>query len=299
MSVQEVHVNTFLFVSTTDQLFGLFYRVPVISLLSSDMINNDHATISGLIALSHVAPLHVSVLYGRGALVSALLSRGGDARVQAQPSNVTALILSADRGLTQSFQTLLPLTIPEAYFHPAPPLSPDEQAALDEWQGREDAMRAEEAAGKKYYNERGEEVDLEWYRQFRTFDRPVAAYTRMKQDIHTMLFTALSYAVAHGHDEIVKILLEPKYEVDVNARSWQGRGDTLLHGATIKGHIEVVKLLLEHGADPMMKTYDEMTIEEICDRYHRDEIGRLIATWKVEHGITSCKEAEPELHDDL
>ena len=56
--------------------------------------------------------------------------------------------------------------------------------------------------------------------------------------------TALIWAAAEGHTEVVRVLLEGG--ADVNAATQ--RGNTALHAATRRGWTDIIELLVEHGA---------------------------------------------------
>ncbi|MDR1310475.1 MAG: ankyrin repeat domain-containing protein [Burkholderiaceae bacterium] len=62
-------------------------------------------------------------------------------------------------------------------------------------------------------------------------------------------WTALHYAAATGNEEIMRILLDKKAQVDATAPN----GTTPLMMAARSGHIRAVKLLLDHGADVRLK----------------------------------------------
>ncbi|HKN24462.1 MAG TPA: ankyrin repeat domain-containing protein [Candidatus Acidoferrum sp.] len=65
-------------------------------------------------------------------------------------------------------------------------------------------------------------------------------------------YNALTGAVASGHTEIVKWLLEN----GANPNYRYGPGYSPLLTAAANGHLEIVKLLLAHGADPRAATND-------------------------------------------
>jgi ankyrin repeat protein len=65
-------------------------------------------------------------------------------------------------------------------------------------------------------------------------------------------YNALTAAVAAGHTEIVRWLLERG--LDANYR--YGPGYSSLLTAAANGHLEILKLLLTHGADPHATTND-------------------------------------------
>lgn len=80
-----------------------------------------------------------------------------------------------------------------------------------------------------------------------------ASADRPRQDGVTPLVTAIQ----EGHTEIVALLLESG--VDVNARTSQIAGATLLHVAAYRGNQEIVSLLLKHGGNK----YAQMTSGEL------------------------------------
>jgi ankyrin repeat protein len=65
-------------------------------------------------------------------------------------------------------------------------------------------------------------------------------------------YNALTGAVASGHTDIVKWLLENS----ANANYRYGAGYSPLLTAAANGHLEILKLLLSHGADPHATTND-------------------------------------------
>ncbi|MBS1839941.1 MAG: ankyrin repeat domain-containing protein, partial [Acidobacteria bacterium] len=65
-------------------------------------------------------------------------------------------------------------------------------------------------------------------------------------------YTALTGAVASGHTEVAKWLLEN----GANANYSYSNGYTPLLTAAANGHLEILKALLAHGADPHAKTTD-------------------------------------------
>ncbi len=69
--------------------------------------------------------------------------------------------------------------------------------------------------------------------------------------------TALHYAVQHGDDDIVKLLLA--YKINVNEQKTCGA--TALYMAACDGKIEIVKLLLSNGADAMILKGDVSPLE--------------------------------------
>ena len=74
-------------------------------------------------------------------------------------------------------------------------------------------------------------------------------------------WSALHYASARGHVHIAKLLLDGKYEgkgADINLQT--SDGDTSLILACLHGHEAVVRLLLERGADVMLRFYGGRTV---------------------------------------
>ncbi|KAF2852074.1 ankyrin [Plenodomus tracheiphilus IPT5] len=63
--------------------------------------------------------------------------------------------------------------------------------------------------------------------------------------------SALHYAAANGHIDIIKLLFAPGTEKPAPAfiNAINGAGNTSLHWAALNGHLESVKVLVEAGAD--------------------------------------------------
>lgn len=66
--------------------------------------------------------------------------------------------------------------------------------------------------------------------------------------------TALHYAAANGHLDVLKVLLPPQAEKVIEPASGpinavNDAGNTPLHWAALNGHLECVKLLMHSGAD--------------------------------------------------
>jgi ankyrin repeat domain-containing protein 50 len=59
----------------------------------------------------------------------------------------------------------------------------------------------------------------------------------------------LYYAASFGLTDVVRMILEAKKDVELNALGGRAHS-TALHVATYRNHIEVVKILLDKGADP-------------------------------------------------
>ena len=60
-------------------------------------------------------------------------------------------------------------------------------------------------------------------------------------------FTALMYAAANGHVDVVRLLLEWGADIMVRSHDWQARpGKTALYWAQLMGRYDVSRLLLKH-----------------------------------------------------
>ena len=70
--------------------------------------------------------------------------------------------------------------------------------------------------------------------------------------------TPLHYASRNGHSECVKLLLEKKYECEVNARTTSGNSTALMR-ASATGEAEIVEMLLKAGADASLRDDDGET----------------------------------------
>ncbi len=89
-------------------------------------------------------------------------------------------------------------------------------------------------------------------------------------------YTALTGAVAAGHGEIVKWLLEsgadPNYKY--------GPGYTPLLTAAANGRLEIVKLLLQHGADPNAQTNGSKSALALAAERNHPEVVEFLNKWK-------------------
>jgi ankyrin repeat protein len=74
-------------------------------------------------------------------------------------------------------------------------------------------------------------------------------------------YNALTGAVASGHLEIVKWLLESS----ANANYKYGPGYTPLLTAAANGRLDIIKLLLTHGADPVATTDDGKSAIDLAE----------------------------------
>lgn len=75
-------------------------------------------------------------------------------------------------------------------------------------------------------------------------------------DMHADGVSALMYAAAGGHPEVVKLLLEGKGDAKADPNLKHVQGGTALMEAATSGSQEVVDLLLAAGADPMVRDKD-------------------------------------------
>ncbi|KAF2657124.1 ankyrin [Lophiostoma macrostomum CBS 122681] len=116
--------------------------------------------------------------------------------------------------------------------------------------------------------------------------------------------TALHYAAANGHVDVVKVLLS--HNLDKVTTSTPGlinavneAGNTALHWAALNGHLECVKLLIQLGADVTIINkagHDAVFEAEINDK---KEVGDwlLAAVDGLEKGVGSAEEGTPD-HDE-
>lgn len=63
--------------------------------------------------------------------------------------------------------------------------------------------------------------------------------------------TAFMWAAGKGRDDVIKIMLDLKKDLDINMTDKYG--GTALHAAALSGHVSTARLLLEKGAmvDPL------------------------------------------------
>jgi ankyrin repeat protein len=85
----------------------------------------------------------------------------------------------------------------------------------------------------------------------------------------------LHLAAEKGHNDVVKLLLEHKAEVDAKTES----GETPLYLAAEKGHKDVAELLLSHGADVNAKdkNFGRTPLHEAAVFGHKDVVELLLA----------------------
>ncbi|KAF2202616.1 ankyrin [Delitschia confertaspora ATCC 74209] len=107
--------------------------------------------------------------------------------------------------------------------------------------------------------------------------------------------TALHYAAANGHLEILKALLADKDTAAKSAiNALNDSGNTPLHWAALNGHLECVKFLVERGADVTVINkagHDAVFEAEINDK--KDVVDWLLgAVEELEKGIAGGKVGE-------
>ncbi|MCG8532889.1 MAG: ankyrin repeat domain-containing protein [Desulfovibrionales bacterium] len=75
--------------------------------------------------------------------------------------------------------------------------------------------------------------------------------------------TSLHYAVAQGHSEVVKLLIENGAEID----SLDTNGNTPLNDAVFhsKGDPTIIRILLKAGADPNYKNFYGVSPEKLAE----------------------------------
>jgi ankyrin repeat protein len=177
------------------------------------------------------------------------------------------------------FHRLLPISIPSNFYDLPPPLTTTEQSLLDDYLNRISKMEELEAAGKRYYDKDQHEIPLADYKKWRVTMRPKSKYDLYMIEQRNKIFNWLTIAVAKGHISIVKELLDSKYGLDINIRSWNGQGDTILHGAIIKGYSDIVILLLNNGADINLLSYDKQSCLQLTDTFKQVKIRKILEQW--------------------
>nr|XP_055066106.1 inversin isoform X1 [Misgurnus anguillicaudatus] len=87
--------------------------------------------------------------------------------------------------------------------------------------------------------------------------------------------TAFMWAAGKGSDDVIKIMLDLKKDLDINMADKYG--GTALHAAALSGHMSTVLLLLEKGAivDPL-DVMKHTPLFRACEMGHRDVILTLI-----------------------
>jgi ankyrin len=101
--------------------------------------------------------------------------------------------------------------------------------------------------------------------------------------------TPLSVAAEHGHEDMVRFLLDRGAWINLGDRSPPGRPP--LHHAVAGNHVQIAKLLLEHGADPNSHwaTYD------ICplDCAKSDRMKALLRQYGAKTRVELYEETHP------
>ncbi|XP_043116979.1 inversin isoform X2 [Puntigrus tetrazona] len=87
--------------------------------------------------------------------------------------------------------------------------------------------------------------------------------------------TAFMWAAGKGSDDVIKIMLDLKKDLDINMTDKYG--GTALHAAALSGHVSTARLLLEQGAmvDPL-DVMKHTPLFRACEMGHRDVILTLI-----------------------
>ncbi|XP_056618083.1 inversin [Triplophysa dalaica] len=87
--------------------------------------------------------------------------------------------------------------------------------------------------------------------------------------------TAFMWAAGKGSDDVIKIMLDLKKDLDISMTDKYG--GTALHAAALSGHVSTVRLLLEKGAmvDPL-DVMKHTPLFRACEMGHRDVILTLI-----------------------
>lgn len=225
---------------------------------------------------------------------SLLINAGANVSSAAEPHALRPLALAAERGhvavflylLSQYPSSLLSAGDSELDFmclHP-PPISVDTDSdEIKEWWHQYKQMELRFQTELKRLTsstdlsplKRTEEYIAmqqrrEQWRGMVLRERPwvltAAEKALLQADIATL--QALQYALMSNRTVIVEHLLSPSSQPlsskllkqRINRRLYEGRGDTLLHGAVMKGYITIVQLLLSAGADPSLPTHDGLSL---------------------------------------
>jgi ankyrin repeat protein len=96
----------------------------------------------------------------------------------------------------------------------------------------------------------------------------VRALIAKDAEVNQSGWTALHYAAANGHNDIVALLLENYAYIDAESPN----GTTPMMMAARGGHILTVKLLLDEGADATLKNGAGMSAIDFARSGHHDDI---------------------------
>jgi len=89
-------------------------------------------------------------------------------------------------------------------------------------------------------------------------------------------YTPLAYAAYHGHEPILRYLLERGARVDADAEGNQIFVNTPLMMAAIQGNRRAALWLLRAGANPRIRGYHGRTAVELAERNNRAEMVALL-----------------------
>ncbi|GCC25049.1 hypothetical protein chiPu_0003454 [Chiloscyllium punctatum] len=87
--------------------------------------------------------------------------------------------------------------------------------------------------------------------------------------------TAFMWAAGKGSDDVLRIMLRIKSDIDINMADKYG--GTALHAAVLSGHVSTVKLLLKYGAQvDAMDVMKHTPLFRACEMGHKEVIHTLI-----------------------
>ena len=95
----------------------------------------------------------------------------------------------------------------------------------------------------------------------------------VQKEQETPYLTTLHSAALSGNLSAIETLLE----LDVGVNSKDEDGYTALHRAAQAGHKDVCLLLLKHGADPSIRTADDLTAAELARRTNQEELRAIFS----------------------
>lgn len=104
------------------------------------------------------------------------------------------------------------------------------------------------------------------------------------EDEYGMTMTALQWAASHGHESLVRLLLNMGVQIDATLGDNVGDSSIInpLHAAVINGHQTIVKFLLENGAGVNYEAIETKStalhraVEEKCES---EEMIKLLLKW--------------------